>query len=57
MKERLIPAMSESDSINLSADMSTLEAMLRKDGMTVDDDIMEALKQQNLSEESGKMVQ
>ena len=57
MKERLIPAMSESDSINLSADMSTLEAMFRKDGMTVDDDIMEALKQQNLSEESGKMVQ
>ena len=57
MKERLIPAMSESDSINLSADMSTLEAMLRKDGMTVDDDIMEALKQQNMSEQSGKQVQ
>jgi hypothetical protein len=57
MKDRLIPAMSESDSINLSADMSTLEAMLRKDGMTVDDDIMEALKQQNMSEQVGKQVQ
>ena len=52
MKDRLIPAMSESDSINLSADMSTLEAMLRKDGMTTDDDIMMALKQQNSGEES-----
>ncbi|MBQ9327269.1 MAG: hypothetical protein IJ225_01880 [Solobacterium sp.] len=47
MKDRLIPAMSESDSINLSADMSTLEAMLRKDGMTSDDDIQEALKRRN----------
>lgn len=56
MKDRLIPAMSESDSINLSADMSTLEAMLRKDGMTADDDILEALKQQQgtaETEESG----
>ena len=52
MKDRLIPAMSESDSINLSADMSTLEAMLRKDGMTTDDDIMMALKQQSSGEES-----
>jgi hypothetical protein len=50
MKDRLIPAMSESDSINLSADMSTLEAMLRKDGMTADDDILEALKRQNAAE-------
>lgn len=55
MKDRLIPAMSESDSINLSADMSTLEAMLRKDGMTTDDDILAALKQQGTAEteESG----
>ncbi len=54
MKDRLIPAMSESDSINLSADMSTLEAMLRKDGMTADDDILEALKRQESSMESGE---
>lgn len=52
MKDRLIPAMSESDSINLSADMSTLEAMLRKDGMTTDDDIMNVLKQQQGTEET-----
>ncbi len=44
MQDRLIPSMSESDSINLSADMSTLEAMLRKDGMTSDDDITMAMK-------------
>jgi len=58
MKDRLIPAMSENDSINLSADMSTLDAMLRKDGMTADDDIMMALKaqQRSESEESGKQV-
>ena len=55
MKDRLIPAMSESDSINLSADMSTLEAMLRKDGMTTDDDIMMALKHQNAAEESSTL--
>ena len=55
MKDRLIPAMSESDSINLSADMSTLEAMLRKDGMTTDDDIMMALKQQTAAEESSTL--
>lgn len=54
MKDRLIPAMSESDSINLSADMSTLEAMLRKDGMTTDDDILEVLKRQNMTEETGE---
>ena len=56
MKDRLIPAMSESDSINLSADMSTLEAMLRKDGMTTDDDILETLKRHTngaQTEESG----
>ena len=52
MKDRLIPAMSENDSINLSADMSTLEAMLRKDGMTNDDDILYALKQQKAEESS-----
>jgi hypothetical protein len=38
--------MSESDSINLSADMSTLEAMLRKDGMTADDDIQQAMRKE-----------
>ena len=52
MKERLIPSMSESDSINLSADMSTLEAMLRKDGMTVDDDILSTLKAQQSAMET-----
>ncbi len=52
MKDRLIPAMSETDSINLSADMSTLEAMLRKDGMTTDDDILAALKRQTADESS-----
>ena len=55
MKDRLIPAMSESDSINLSADMSTLEAMLRKDGMTTDDDIMMALKQQTSASEPSEL--
>ena len=54
MKDRLIPAMSESDSINLSADMSTLEAMLRKDGMTADDDILEELKRHNNMTETGE---
>ncbi len=44
MENRLIPSMSESDSINLSADMSTLEAMLKKDGMTDEDDISMALR-------------
>ena len=57
MKDRLIPAMSESDSINLSADMSTLEAMLRKDGMTAEDDILSALKQQQSLESEGSSAQ
>ena len=46
MRDHLIPSMSESDSINLSADMSTLEAMLRKDGMTADDDIQQAMRKE-----------
>lgn len=44
MRDRLIPGMSENDSANLSADMSTLESMLRKDGMSDEGDIAAALR-------------
>ena len=50
MKDRLIPSMSENDSINLSADMNTLEAMLRKDGMSDENDISLVLKKQKEEE-------
>lgn len=44
ISERLIPAMSESGSSNLAADMGTLEAMLKKDGMAVDNDISHVMR-------------
>ncbi len=44
MRDRIIPSMSESDSINLQADMSTLDAMLRKDGYSDEGDIMASLR-------------
>jgi hypothetical protein len=36
--------MSESGSSNLAADMGTLEAMLKKDGMAVDNDISHVMR-------------
>ncbi len=44
IRDRIIPSMSESDSINLQADMSTLDAMLRKDGYSDEGDIMASLR-------------
>lgn len=46
IRERLIPSMSETASSNMAADMSTLEALLRKDGMTDDNDIVSVLQKQ-----------
>lgn len=40
----IIPSMSDSDFTNLSADMATLEALLRKDGLTGGIDMVEAAK-------------
>lgn len=46
IRERLIPSMSQTASDNMAADMSTLEALLRKDGMTDDNDIVSVLQKQ-----------
>ncbi len=46
IRERLIPSMSETASSNIAADMSTLEAMLRKDGMSDENDIVAMLQKQ-----------
>ena len=40
----IIPSMSDSDFTNLSADMATLEALLRKDGLTGGIEMTEAVK-------------
>ncbi len=57
MRERLIPSMSEYDSTNLAADMNTLDAMLRRDGMSDENDIAAMLKkQQNSNEKSQESV-
>ena len=40
----IIPSMSDSDFTNLSADMATLEALLRKDGLTGGIDMVETAK-------------
>ena len=40
----IIPSMSDSDFTNLSADMATLEALLRKDGLTGGIDMVETMK-------------
>lgn len=53
MKDRLIPEMSENDSINLSADLSTLEAMLKKDGMMEEQDIMAQLRKEERAAKQG----
>ena len=41
--QTIISGMTDNDFINLSADMSTLEAVLQKDGLTGDSDISQAL--------------
>ncbi len=41
--QTIISSMTDNDFINLSADMSTLEAVLQKDGLTGDSDISQAL--------------
>ncbi len=41
--QTIISSMTDNDFINLSADMSTLEAVLQKDGLTGDGDISQAL--------------
>lgn len=54
MRERLIPSMSEYDSSNLAADMNTLDAMLRRDGMSDENDIAAMLKKQQNNEEKSQ---
>ncbi|MBE6121214.1 MAG: hypothetical protein E7190_00690 [Erysipelotrichaceae bacterium] len=41
--QTIISSMTDNDFINLSADMSTLEAVLQKDGLTGDSDISQAM--------------
>jgi len=54
--QKIISGMTDNDFINLSADMSTLEAVLKKDGMTADDPLgsLSAQNDSNEAKEEGK---
>lgn len=56
IRDRLIPSMSEYDSSNLAADMNTLDAMLRRDGMSDENDITAMLRKQQNQTKSQESV-